>query len=62
MASTEKPLGIAVTKRGRERLALQTVVKDTGCDPNTLTYVEDQRSGTATVTDEGGVILGRFAW
>lgn len=62
MHNTEEPVGRAYTKRGRERLALQKVVNETGCNPADLTYVEDQRSGTAQVVGPGGDVKGRFSW
>ncbi|RSN12778.1 hypothetical protein DMB42_11410 [Nonomuraea sp. WAC 01424] len=62
MATTEEPVGRAATRRGRQRLALQKVVKDTGCNPDDLTYVEDKRSGTSNVVDKTGAIKGRFSW
>jgi hypothetical protein len=62
MGHTEKPVGRAATKRGRERLAVQKIVKDTGTDPDDLTYVEDKRSGTSKVVGKDGEVQGRFSW
>jgi hypothetical protein len=62
MATTQEPVGRAYTSRGRQRLALQKVVKETGADPQDLTYVEDTRSGTAKVVSTDGTVQGRFSW
>ncbi|TMR18535.1 hypothetical protein ETD86_21535 [Nonomuraea turkmeniaca] len=62
MRKTEEPVGRAATKRGRERLALQKIANDKGCDATDLTYEEDKRSGTAKVTNKNGQVEGRFSW
>lgn len=62
MRKTEEPVGRAVTKRGRERLALQAVVNDTGRDATDLEYVEDKRSGTSKVVGKDGAVQARFSW
>lgn len=63
MRRTEEAVGRAATRRGRERLALQKVVNDTGMDAEDLKYVEDQKSGTSKVIKKsGGEVQGRFSW
>ena len=58
----KKAVDRAYTKRGRERLALQQVVNDSGRDATDLEYVEDKRSGTSKVVDKDGEVQARFAW
>jgi len=62
MGTTKEPTGRAMTKRGRERLALQAIVTNGGADADDLKYVEDKRSGTAKVVDKSGEVKGRFCW
>lgn len=62
MRKTEEPVGRAYTKRGRERLALQKVVNDSGRDATDLKYVEDKRSGTSKVVGKDGEVQSRFSW
>jgi hypothetical protein len=58
-----KAVGIAFTAKARKQKALQTVVTQTGTDPEHLEYVEDQGSKTAKVVDKrDGKSKGRFAW
>lgn len=55
--------GIAVTKRGRERVAKQATARTTGDNPTDLEYVEDRQTRTGKVVDKDtGETRGRFSW